>query len=74
MMNKEATRVIVEMLRETAIGKRIRLVSTTDPYTSLKPGDEGVVDLIDDAGTFFAKWDNGSSLGLVFQEDRWEFC
>lgn len=73
-MHKEATMVIVEMLRETAIGKRIRLVSTTDPYTNLKPGDEGTVDFVDDAGTVFAKWDNGSSLGMVFQEDRWEFC
>lgn len=73
-MHKEATKVIVDMLKETAIGKRIRLVSTTDPFTDLKPGDEGTVDIVDDAGTVFAKWDNGSSLGLVFQEDRWEYC
>lgn len=73
-MNAEATKKIAEMLRESSIGKRIRLISTTDPYTRLKPGDEGTIDFVDDAGTVFAKWDNGSSLGMVFQEDRWEFC
>lgn len=73
-MNREASKVVVEMLQDTAIGKRIRLLRTTDPYTSLKPGDEGTVDFVDDLGTVFAKWDNGSSLGLVFQEDRWEYC
>lgn len=54
-----------------SVGKRIRLVSTSDPYTRLSPGDEGVITFIDDLGTTHVKWDNGSSLGLVPREDYW---
>jgi hypothetical protein len=53
-------------------GLRIRLVSTSDPYTRLVTGDEGVVTDIDDIGTVHVKWDNGSSLGLIPREDSWE--
>lgn len=55
------------------IGKRVVLVSTNDPYTELRAGDEGVVDHIDDIGTVFVKWDNGSSLGLIEGEDLWTY-
>lgn len=54
------------------IGKRVRLVRTTDPYTELRPGDLGTVDHIDGTGTMFVKWDNGSRLGLIADEDEWE--
>jgi len=52
------------------IGKRVRLDFTSDPYTNLKPGAEGEVVFVDDTGTVFVKWDSGSSLGLVPDEDR----
>ena len=52
------------------VGKRIRLIYTDDPYTELRPGDEGTIDFVDDAGTIFAKWDKGSGLGLVPGHDR----
>ena len=52
------------------VGKRIRLIWTDDVYTNLLPGDEGTIDYVDDAGTIFAKWDRGSSLGLVPGHDR----
>lgn len=58
------------MLTTTIIGKRIRLIHTTDPYTDLKAGSEGTVDHIDDAGTIFVKWDSGSGLGLIPGEDH----
>jgi hypothetical protein len=54
------------------IGKRIRLISTSDEYTSLKSGDVGIINYIDDTGTIFAEWDNGSSLGLIPDVDRFE--
>lgn len=55
------------------IGRRVRLQYTNDPYTNLSQGDEGVVDHVDDVGTLFVKWDNGSRLGLVSEAgDRWE--
>ncbi len=53
--------------------KRIELISTSDPYTDLKPGDLGTVDFVDDLGTIHITWDNGSQLGLVPGEDRYKF-
>jgi len=53
------------------VGDTIVLDFTADPYTNLKPGDEGVVSFIDDAGTVSARWTNGSNLGLIPGVDRW---
>jgi hypothetical protein len=53
-------------------GDRIRLVHTSDKHTDLRPGDEGNVTFVDDRGTVHARWDNGSTLGLVPGEDRWD--
>ena len=50
-------------------GARVRLIKTDDPYTTLKPGDEGDVTFVDDLGTVFVDWDNGSQLGLVRPND-----
>jgi hypothetical protein len=50
----------------------MRLVSTIDPYTNLRPGDEGTGSLADHAGTVHVDWDQGSHLGLVADEDRWQ--
>ena len=52
--------------------KRIELISTSDPYTELRPGDLGTVDFVDDLGTIHITWDNGSQLGLVPGEDQYK--
>lgn len=64
---------------EKLIGKRIKLLHTTDHYTDLKPGDEG---LVVDVSTvkmaprpftqIWVKWDQGSNLALVVGEDNFE--
>lgn len=54
------------------LGKRVQLISTTDEYTNLQYGDLGVVNYIDDTGTVFVNWDNGSKLGLIPGTDRWK--
>src|SRR5262245_5489855 len=55
-------------------GARVRLIATKDPHTRLAPGTEGTVDFVDDLGTVFVTWDNGSRLGLVPEAgDRFEF-
>lgn len=59
-------------MRDPRIGKRVRLVQCTDPYSSNQPGLEGTITFVDDTGTVFVRWDNGSTLGLVPGEDRWE--
>lgn len=55
------------------VGKRVELVSTSDPYTSLKPGDKGTIYMVDAMGTRHIEWDNGNNLGLVPGEDSWKF-
>lgn len=61
----------LDKVRTMLVGRRVRLVRTTDSYTALVPGDEGTVDLVDDMGTVHVLWDNGSSLGLIPDEDQW---
>ena len=56
----------------TKPGDRIRLVSTTDEHTHLKPGDLGQVQAVDSFGTLHVLWDSGSRLGLIPGEDVWE--
>ena len=51
-------------------GCRVALVRTSDPYTTLVPGDLGTVDFLDSIGTIFITWDNGSTLGMAFGEDE----
>jgi len=52
-------------------GRRVVLVRCTDPYTTLKPGTEGTVQFVDDAGTVHVRWDDGSTLGMIPGEDEW---
>ena len=54
------------------LGKKIELRHTDDQHTKLKPGDFGIVDYIDDAGTIFVSWENGSKLGLIPGVDKWK--
>ena len=64
---------------EHLIGKRIKLVSTGDSYTKLKPGDLGTVVDVDTVNLpprpsthIWVKWDNGSRLALIQGEDSYE--
>lgn len=51
-------------------GCRVELVSMDDPYTRLKPGDQGEVVSVDDIGTIHVHWDCGSSLGVAYGVDQ----
>jgi len=54
-------------------GKRIRFLAHNEPDPApLTPGQLGTVDFIDDAGTLHVKWDDGRTLGLVPNADRFE--
>ena len=46
-------------------GTRIRLNFMNDPYAPITPGTEGIVDVVDDAGSIHMKWDNGRALALI---------
>ncbi len=47
------------------VGDRVELVRCGDPWTKLEPGALGEVDFVDDLGTVFVRWDDGSRLGIV---------
>ena len=47
------------------IGERVRFLRSSDPYTKLEYGNEGVVTSVDDFGTVHIKWDSGSTLGMI---------
>jgi len=58
---------------------RIRLISTTDPITDLKAGDEGEVLSTKQSNwlgfidyRLEVQWDNGSTLALFESQDKWE--
>lgn len=71
MPNNFPSRDTVERLRrQYPKGTRVELVSMTDPYTRLCPGDQGTVNFVDDIGTIFVRWDNGSGLGVAYGEDQ----
>lgn len=67
---KFASKETVARLREQyPAGTRVELISMDDPYSKLRPGDRGSVTGVDDTGTIFASWDNGSGLGIVYGVD-----
>jgi len=69
-MNNFPSRETVSYLRsQYPSGTRIELVRMNDPFSSLNSGDKGTVEFIDDIGTIFCTWDNGSTLGVVYGED-----
>ena len=70
-MNEIISKAALEARRARyQTGTRVELVSMTDPYTNLKPGDRGTVDSIDSIGTVFVNWDNGSTLGVAYGTDE----
>lgn len=68
-MNFPSKQTVERVRSQYPQGTRIELVSMSDPYTTLKPGDRGTVNFVDDTGTVFVDWDSGSSLGAVYGED-----
>ena len=61
---KELARIKAEYPKDT----RVELVSMDD-IQAPPIGTKGTVEKIDDIGTVFCKWDNGSGLGFVPGED-----
>jgi hypothetical protein len=70
-MNRFPSSQTVQCLRtQYPKGTRVELIQMNDPYSKLEPGDKGTVDFVDDAGTIFCLWDCGSTLGVVYGEDK----
>ena len=70
MMNNFPPCSAVERVKkEYPVGTRVELVQMDDPYSRIPPGTQGTVSAVDDIGTIFVKWENGSSLGVVYGVD-----
>ena len=64
------SRDIVSAIRETyPKGTRVELGSMDDVQAP-PVGTKGTVLWVDDIGTVHVKWDNGSTLGAAYGEDR----
>ena len=53
-------------------GDRVRLLSTSDQHVKIEEGAEGTVEFVDDWGTVHVRFDDGTTLGLVADEDAYE--
>lgn len=61
----------VKTIRENyPAGTRICLDHMDDPYDPVPDGTCGEVDMIDDQGQIFMKWDNGRTLPLNVDNDK----
>ena len=68
---KFPSREAVARIREQyPAGTKVELVSMNDPHRDMPPGLKGTVKSVDDTGTVFVSWENGSSLGVVYGEDQ----
>ena len=62
---------LIRLRKEYPAGTRVELIKMNDPFNSnLYPGVQGTVVVVDDIGTIHVQWDCGSSLGVVYGEDR----
>ena len=68
-MNFPNENIVKRIKAEYPEGTRVELVRMDDPYTKIPEGTKGTVQVVDDTGTIHVKWDNGSSLGVVYGED-----
>ena len=65
MPNRETIERLEENYPE---GTRVELVYMSDTYAPPK-GTQGTVTGVDDIGSLLVKWDNGSSLNVLYGED-----
>jgi hypothetical protein len=56
---------------KSLIGTRIRLIKMNDPFP-VPSGTLGTIDHIDDMNNIHVKWENGSTLSLIYGEDQFE--
>ena len=63
---------IIDILKnEYPEGTRVRLLKMDDVQAP-PIRTEGTVSHVDDAATIHVRWDNGSSLGVIYNEDKIE--
>ena len=61
--------LIENVRRKFPVGTRVELVRMDD-LQAPPIGTKGTVSFVDDTATVHVKWDNGSTLGVVYGEDE----
>ena len=51
------------------IGKKIRMIEMNDPYP-IEPDTTGTITSVDGLGQIRVKWDNGRTLSVIPEEDK----
>ena len=62
--------VLKRIREEYPVGCTVEIIEMCDPYRDMPAGLRGMVTHIDDTGTVFVKWENGSSIGALHGIDR----
>ncbi|MDF2880211.1 MAG: hypothetical protein K0R54_768 [Clostridiaceae bacterium] len=70
MKDKERKNILNMLKTKYPKGTKVELVKMEDAYRKMPPGLKGIVSHIDDIGTIFINWENGSTLGVVYGEDE----
>lgn len=63
---------IEELKEKYPIGTKIKLLQDMDDIQPIKAGEIGIVEYIDDEGSLHMSWDNGSSLAIIPEIDKFE--
>jgi hypothetical protein len=65
MNRTPSTDYLAHLRKRYPAGTRVELDHMDDPYTKLRPGDQGTVIQVDDIGSVHIAWDRGSSLACI---------
>lgn len=61
---------VSSLKRQYPVGTRVSLIKMDDPYRTIPPGTLGTVTGVDNIGNIHVDWDNGSTLAVIYREDR----
>lgn len=68
-MKLPSRETLISIRHSYPVGSRVELLHMDDEQAP-PIGTRGTVVNVDDIGTVHVKWDNGSTLGAVWREDR----
>jgi hypothetical protein len=63
----------IDEVRKCYVNKRVRLVYMED-FDAVAPGTLGTIDHVDDIGQLHMKWDNGRTLAINPETDRFQMA
>lgn len=69
MENFPNRKIVAKLKEKYPEGCRVKLVEMDDKYAP-PIGAKGTVSFVDDTGSIFVNWDTGSSLAVVYGNDK----